>query len=120
MSRTALVRARAWSRSCDIALRVYRALADLSAQPYAARVVAHALTIPETVASAYAGAGHAFTDASFARGVEALAVLQTQLYLAAECGLLPSTTLHVLNQDTDLLASELRAELARVPAETGG
>ncbi len=119
MTRNALVRARAWSRSCDIALSVYRALAALPAQPYAARVVAHAFTIPETVAAAYAAGGHALDDASFARGVEALVVLQTQLYLAAECGLLPRDAFHVLNQDTDMLAGELRAEIARVPAEPG-
>ena len=114
MSHPNLHKVRAWSRSCDMAVNVYRALSGLSDQHFAERVIKNAFTIPESVAAAF-GCPHpaAAQDAALNRSLEALAVLQTQLYLAVECGLLQATSLTILDHDATTLAQELRDQTAR-------
>ncbi len=102
-----LHKARAWSRSCDVAVNVYRALTGLSDQHFAERVIKNAFTIPESVAAAFGCPHQATQDAALNRSLEALVVLQTQLHLAVECGLLPATRLILLNHDATALAHEL-------------
>lgn len=108
MAHPNLHKARAWSRSCDMAVNVYRTLTGMTDQHFAERVIRNAFTIPESVAAAFGCPHSAVRDAALNRSLEALAVLQTQLYLAVECGLLQSTTLMVLNHDAVALADELR------------
>ena len=113
MSHPNLHKVRAWSRSCDMAVNVYRALSGLSDQHFAERVIKNAFTIPESVAAAFGCPHPATQDAALNRSLEALAVLQTQLYLAVECGLLQATSLTILNHDATTLAQELRDQTAR-------
>ena len=113
MSHPNLHKVRAWSRSCDMAVNVYRALSGLSDQHFAERVIKNAFTIPESVAAAFGCPHPAAQDAALNRSLEALAVLQTQLYLAVECGLLQATSLTILNHDATTLAQELRDQTAR-------
>lgn len=77
-----------WSRCCDVAARVYRLLADWHDRAFAERVLGNTLGIPEHLAARMAAADQA-SRAKHARAtVEALTILQTQLYLACECGLM--------------------------------
>jgi 23S rRNA-intervening sequence protein len=108
-----LLKVRAWSRSCDVAVNVYRVLTDLNDQHFAERVIKNAFTIPEAVAAAFGCLHPAAQDIALNRGLEALAVLQTQLHLAVECGLLPANRLTLLNHDATALAHELRDRTER-------
>ncbi len=99
-------KALAWSRGCDIAVQAYRLLSGVDDRTFAERVIRNAFTLPETLAATLI-ARHAPVDA-LERSRETLAVLQTQLFLAAECGLLPRPSLQALNFETDLLAAELK------------
>ncbi len=114
-----LHRVRAWSRSCDVAVNVYRALIGLSDQHFAERVIKNAFTIPESVAAAFGCPHPATQNVALNRSLEALAVLQTQLYLAVECGLLPATRLILLNHDTTALARELQEQTRHAVVSVG-
>ena len=119
MSHPNLHKVRAWSRSCDMAVNVYRALTGLSDQHFAERVIKNAFTIPESVAAFFGCPHQATQDVALNRSLEALAVLQTQLYLAVECGLLPATCLTLLNHDATALARELRDQTWRAVLASG-
>lgn len=82
--------ARTWNRSCEVAVTVYRALEGLPDRSFATRVITNAFSIPETVAAGCMAASKARRRRSLETSAEALAVLQTQIHLAAECGLLPA------------------------------
>ena len=77
-----------WSRCCDVTARVYRLLAVWSDRAFAERVLLNTLGIPERVAARMAAADQAARAEHARATVEALTILQTQLYLACECGLL--------------------------------
>ena len=81
---------RTWNQSCEVAVTVYRALAELPDRSFATRVITNAFSIPETVAAGCIAASKARRRRSLENSAEALAILQTQIYLAAECGLLPA------------------------------
>ena len=76
-----------WSRSCEIAARVYRLLAKLPDRGFADRILCTTLNIPERVAARIAAAGRGEPGLHGPAIVESLTVLPTQLYLASECGL---------------------------------
>jgi len=77
-----------WSRCCEVAARVYRRLSTWNDRAFADRILANTLGIPERMAARRAAGSEAARAAHAAAMVEALTVLQTQLYLASECGLL--------------------------------
>jgi four helix bundle protein len=105
MSRPALQNVRTWSRSCDVAVHVYRALNNLTDRNFAERVIQNAFTIPEGVAAAFNACRSTRQRDAFRRSLEALAILQTQLYLAHECGLLRNDEMSALcNEAADLCA----------------
>lgn len=81
---------RTWNRSCEVAVTVYRALAEMPDRSFAARVITNAFSIPETIAAGCTTSSKSRRLRSFETSAEALAVLQTQIHLAAECGLLPA------------------------------
>jgi len=77
-----------WSRCCDVTTRVYRLISAWSDRVFADRVLINTLGIPEHLAARMASADE-LARANHARAmVEALTILQTQLYLASECGLI--------------------------------
>ncbi len=82
-----LVEGLVWSRCCEVATRVYRLISAWSDRVFADRVLVNTLGIPEHLAARMASADE-FARADHARAtIEALTILQTQLYLASECGL---------------------------------
>lgn len=105
-----LNKALAWSRGCDIAVQAYRLLSNVDDKTFAERAIRNAFSLPESLASALIDS--AAPSAKLDRSREALAVLQTQLFLAAECGLLPRPSLHSINLETELLADELKGRIA--------
>ena len=98
-----------WSRGCDVAVHVYRLLPDLNDRGFADRIIANAFTIPERIAAAFNAHQHAQRQDALNKSLEALAVLQTQLYLAAECGMLRTDQLVSICQDADTLTRQLLA-----------
>ena len=77
-----------WSRSCDVTAQVYDRLHSCPDRVFTERVMRNVLCIPERLAARTAS-GDAKERAEYARSaIEALIILQTQLYLACECGLL--------------------------------
>ena len=77
-----------WSRCCDVTARIYRLISAWGDRAFAERVLANTLGIPEHLAARMA-AGDESARAHHVRAtVEALTILQTQLYLASECGLI--------------------------------
>jgi len=82
-----LVEGLVWSRCCEVTTRVYRLISAWSDRVFADRILSNTLGIPERLAARMASADER-TRADHARAtVEALTILQTQLYLASECGL---------------------------------
>ncbi len=77
-----------WSRCCDVTARVYRLISAWSDRVFADRVLTNTLGIPEHVAAHMACPDEAARVTHARATVEALTILQTQLYLATECGLL--------------------------------
>lgn len=77
-----------WSRCCDVAARVYRLLTAWNDRTFADRVLVNILSIPERLAARMAADSHSARAEHAQATIEALTVLQTQLYLACECGLL--------------------------------
>lgn len=77
-----------WSRCCDIVARIYRLISDWSDRTFADRVLVNVLCIPEHVAARMATTDTLSRAEHTRASVEALTILQTQLYLAGECGLL--------------------------------
>ncbi|MBI2800115.1 MAG: four helix bundle protein [Gammaproteobacteria bacterium] len=98
-----------WSRGCDVAIHVYRLLPALNDRGFADRVIANAFTIPERIAAAFNAHQSTHRQDAINKSLEALAVLQTQLYLAAECGMLPAEHLVELCHDADTLTRQLLA-----------
>ena len=96
-----------WSRGCDVAVHVYRLLPDLSDRGFAERIVANAFTIPERIAAAFNAHHDASRQDALNQSLEALAVLQTQLYLATECGMLRAERMAAICQDADALTRQL-------------
>jgi hypothetical protein len=105
-----LVEIRAWRRSCDIAIGVYRTLTATPDRSFAERVITNAFSIPESVAAASATSRAERLTAVLGQGLEALVVLQTQLHLAAECGVMSTATATALNHEAALLARDLRRQ----------
>lgn len=110
MSRSNIQHVRTWSRSCDVAVHVYRVLGDLRDRQFADRVIQNAFTIPEGVATALTSSRFASRHEALARSLEALVVLQTQLYLACECGLLAIDQMSAICAQAADLSVELRSE----------
>ncbi len=77
-----------WSRCCEVAARVYRQLSTWNDRAFADRILANTLGIPERMAARLAADTQASRAAHALAMIEALTVLQTQLYLACECGLI--------------------------------
>ncbi len=98
-----------WSRGCDVAIHVYRLLPDLNDRGFADRIIANAFTIPERIAAAFNAQQWTQRQEALNESLEALAVLQTQLYLAAECGMLPAEHLAAICHDADALTRQLLA-----------
>lgn len=112
MSLPPLQKIRAWSRSCDIAVGVYRTLTAAPDRRFAERVITNAFSIPEAVAAASAAVRGERLEFVLSQGLEALVVLQTQLHLAAECGVMSTATATALNHEAALLANDLRRRAA--------
>ncbi len=85
---TPILHTRTWCRSCDVAIAIYKSIHECDDAQFASRVIANALTIPETVAAGLSTDSDVKREERLRHCAEALAVLQTQLYLACECGLL--------------------------------
>ncbi len=103
-----LAHTRTWSRSCDVAVKVYQLLVDWSDRAFAARVLLNAFEIPEHIAAGSAATLRSRRRQHLDASAEALAVLQTQLYLAAECGLVDWTISTRICADAAALAEQLR------------
>jgi len=105
-----------WSRCCEVAARVYRQLSTWNDRAFADRILATTLGIPERMAARLAADTQSARAAHAAAMVEALTVLQTQLYLACECGLIE-------RQESNKLcfeAANLVRRLARSHSREGG
>lgn len=76
-----------WSRCCDVAARVYRLISAWNDRTFAERILVNTLGIPEHLAARMATADERARASHAHATVEALTILQTQLYLASECGL---------------------------------
>jgi len=96
-----------WSRSCEVAARVYRQLSTWNDRAFADRILANTLGIPERMAARLAANTQASRAAHEMAMVEALTVLQTQLYLACECGLIERQESNSLCFEAAILARRL-------------
>lgn len=110
MSRSNIQHVRTWSRSCDVAVHVYRVLGELRDRQFAERVIQNAFVIPEGVAAALNSSRVASRHDALSRSLEALAILQTQLYLARECGLIAIAQMNELCTQAADLADDLLSE----------
>jgi four helix bundle protein len=110
MSRSNIQHVRTWSRSCDVAVHVYRALGELPDRHFADRVIQNAFTIPEGVAAAFQSNRFTNRHDALTRSLEALAVLQTQLYLARECGMLADEHMSAICSEAADLSVDLQSQ----------
>ncbi|MSR15931.1 MAG: hypothetical protein EXR86_15545 [Gammaproteobacteria bacterium] len=110
MSLSSVQQVRTWSRSCDVAVHVYRILNDITDRNFAERVIQNAFTIPEGVAAAFNPHRYTQQRDALCRSLEALAVLQTQLYLACECGLLKIDQMSILCNEAADLSADLQSQ----------
>ncbi len=110
MPRTTVLDVRTWSRSCDVAVHVYRVLNELRDRKFAERVIQNAFAIPEGVAAAFNPHRDANRSDALNRSLEALAVLQTQLYLASECGLLAAEQMNAICTEAADLSADLQSQ----------
>ncbi len=104
-----------WSRCCEVAARVYRQLSTWNDRAFADRILANTLGIPERMAARLAADTQASRAAHALAMIEALTVLQTQLYLACECGLIERDESNSLCFEAATLAQRL-AETHELPA----
>lgn len=98
---------RTWSRSCDVAVAVYRLISQWPDRNLAARVLENAFQIPERVAAGLATQNPDTRHRRFSDSAEALAVLQTQIYLACECGLVERDISERISFDARAITEQL-------------
>ena len=106
---------RTWSRSCDVAVHVYRVLNELRDRNFADRVIQNAFKIPEEVAAALNPCRDANRYDALSRSLEALTILQTQLYLASECGLLAAEHMNAICTEAADLSADLQSQQGADP-----
>ena len=104
---------RTWNRGCYVAIHVYRLLNAVPDRPFAERVITNAFKIPEGIATALNSHLHGPRDGALEASLEALVVLQTQLYLATECGLVDNPGVAEVSHAAAALVEDLLAERDR-------
>ena len=113
MVNPALQHVRTWNRGCHVAIHVYRLLHEVPDRRFAERVITNAFKIPEGIAAALNSHLHGPRDTALESSLEALVILQTQLYLAIECGLIANSGAEDISCTAAALVQDLLIERDR-------
>jgi len=105
---------RTWNRGCHVAVHVYRLLHDAPDRGFAERVIANAFKIPEAIAAALNSHLQNPNNGALDNCLEALVILQTQLYLATECGMVGNAHLEDVSRAAAALVEDLLEERERI------